>query len=529
MMNLYNIVYNNKILRNVLGLSLGCSFVYIHLTPSYTSEILHSLSELAAPIGFYLISNSILDSIPFDKCISYFGSKKKVDIKRNKNKIHKITNKLVPSESQLMITRTLNVLYSTSILLSMCKSFEQQCLYISQNVNSDFSYVTPEQSYIEHHNKVYNYILLAKSQGHNLPYDPSNHVLLVQMVDVFYMLCSGFNALGIINRIKNTYTAAFASTTTLLINSEHDNSLFFQFVESAAKITITEMYLKELDALEESLSYKQQLALTLLFYSINQSARITFLMSFTTLTKDVAWELFYNKKEIIEIQDVNQKVMQIKSNNGNQNKFQQPAEPIIFSKNGKGITEQNTVSHTTASYKKLYLEKAKDRTEKIKTKGSVNREWQIKTDHKSEIQQLNNLGNRSVLDKDCDTKRRNKLSLISTFRKSNSIQASKINSELTQLINFLPNAKEVSITGSEFRLEWEFDDKTYRIKYEKSHTSEYQGFKLKKILNVIECSYLWGWDQENIDKHLASKGRLLGRLADILLRDRTNQSTSLRL
>jgi len=116
-----------------------------------------------------------------------------------------------------------------------------------------------------------------------------------------------------------------------------------------------------------------------------------------------------------------------------------------------------------------------------------------------------------------------KLALIREYRRYRQVKCRLIEAELTQLKKFLPDAKERNITGSEYALSWTWEHKKYTLKFEKPHktNSQYQGFKLKKILNVLETGYLWGWGKKNIEdyKNEHDSSRYLGTLFNrILLR-----------
>jgi hypothetical protein len=98
-----------------------------------------------------------------------------------------------------------------------------------------------------------------------------------------------------------------------------------------------------------------------------------------------------------------------------------------------------------------------------------------------------------------DETRNAALQSINECRTRRVIPRRKIDSELEKLRKLLPNAKIHDIDGSEHELTCHWYDKSYSIKFETPHgldANQFRGNKLRKILNVLEAGYLWGWEQE---------------------------------
>lgn len=164
--------------------------------------------------------------------------------------------------------------------------------------------------------------------------------------------------------------------------------------------------------------------------------------------------------------------------------------------------------------------------EKVKTRGQTNIQPESISTKKVSLF-------KDIVHKRHDPMRLEKLSLIANYRRLSEIKVSTINQELAHVTRFLPDgAQIIPLGGSMFQLNWSHQDKTYKLKFEKPHGNkhDYQGFRLKKVLNVIETAYLWGWEPKAIEQHIKSQSsNYLGRLVNIFLTRPEPTSSQMRL
>jgi len=61
------------------------------------------------------------------------------------------------------------------------------------------------------------------------------------------------------------------------------------------------------------------------------------------------------------------------------------------------------------------------------------------------------------------------------------------------------------LKGSEYKIQWRVDGSKFGLKYELSHgrdSPNLQGYKLARVLNIIEMGYTIGLDSKQIQAHI---------------------------
>ena len=102
------------------------------------------------------------------------------------------------------------------------------------------------------------------------------------------------------------------------------------------------------------------------------------------------------------------------------------------------------------------------------------------------------------------TKREETLRTVNELRKFNAIKEKYINTLLSETCHLLNGAIN-HIDGNEFAIVFYRGLQKISIKYETPHgtdNSNYQGYKLKRVLNAIETSHMYDWDEGSIREYM---------------------------
>ncbi len=102
------------------------------------------------------------------------------------------------------------------------------------------------------------------------------------------------------------------------------------------------------------------------------------------------------------------------------------------------------------------------------------------------------------------TKRKETLHTVNELRKFNAVKETYINALLSETCHLL-NGTINRIDGNEFAIVFYRGLQKISIKYEAPHgtdNSNYQGYKLKRVLNAIETSHMYDWDEGSIHKYM---------------------------
>lgn len=105
--------------------------------------------------------------------------------------------------------------------------------------------------------------------------------------------------------------------------------------------------------------------------------------------------------------------------------------------------------------------------------------------------------------------RERSLESIRLLRQQYPIKDRVIEKAINDLQGFLSAEKE-KIDGNECRLVWYIGTKRYSLKYETAHgkdSSNYEGNKLDRILNMLEVGYLIGLNEEKIHSYIKENNR----------------------